>query len=424
MGQHQHQILSAFLLLAGFLLFVATLSDRIQSVDKQSDPVHQSRRRLKTIDQSYSPTEWRTVAFGSSRTWGAAIQDPEHNSFPGLMGAKNLAIRASGPEYPALCTYSMIGDKEIYDLIIIEYMPDWVSGALHVLARRLRHRFPDARILFLAYWAPRQYTYKPQNQPLEVFFQKRRKGPQDSLDKYLDQTNPEDWDFHPYDLEVIREAARLVNGYVLYLPQMDDPIVTLKKYASLYVNDMTHFSIEGHEWIRDHIVEMNHRIGALMPSNRVEPWDSTDLCTSWFETGKPDLETNMQITEFKPGKFAIETKSSTRDNIIKLNNPWEQTANIYLSYMATGPEQIYNNVIVRVKQGNKETAVRRVTPVMPNTPGNHQFHVVQHTLIGSVPPGESNLSIAPASEGKPEQFRTVGVILSPYVFGHRVSAGI
>jgi hypothetical protein len=77
---------------------------------------------LRKLQETETHSRFRSVTFGSSRTWGAAIKDRENLSFAGLMGAKNLAIRASGPEYPALCTYSMIGDNDIYDVIVIEYM--------------------------------------------------------------------------------------------------------------------------------------------------------------------------------------------------------------------------------------------------------------------------------------------------------------
>ena len=82
----------------------------------------QGLSHLRKLQETETHSRLRAVTFGSSRTWGAAIKDRENLSFAGLMGAKNLAIRASGPEYPALCTYSMIGDNDIYDVIVIEYM--------------------------------------------------------------------------------------------------------------------------------------------------------------------------------------------------------------------------------------------------------------------------------------------------------------
>jgi hypothetical protein len=245
--------------------------------------------------------------------------------------------------------------------------PDWVSDALNVLGERLRHRFPDATIIFVAYWAPRQYVYMPKQQTLTVFYREQKKRPSDTVESMLDKTNAQDWEYHPYDHKVIEEAARRVGGFILDLPMYEDPIETLKKFTPLYVDDMTHFSEEGHRYVRDQIYELLTRINAK-PSDRVVNWESLDICTSWFETGKVGLNTTMEMVEFKDHKFALEAKPVTHDNIIELENPNEQKAYLYASYMATGPDQIYPNALLRIKQNGEETGAKHFRPFIADTP--------------------------------------------------------
>ena len=368
------------------------------------------------------------VAFGSSRTWGAAIDNPEKDSYPSLMGAKNLGIRASGPEYPALCAYSMIGDVDLYDVVVIEYMLDWVSGALDVLAERLRKRFPDATIIFLDVWAPRQYYYKPTQKSLNTFVHELMRSPivtEQDFHQWLDATNSEDWGFEAHNSKIIEDAARKVGGFIVNLPRDPDPITSIKTYSALYVlTDLTHFSELGHRWVRDQIFKILDSSKAQR-TNRVVPWESTDLCTSWYETGKTALLTNMEMVNFRDGsKFALEASHGPNENFIELNNTWSTSGFLYLSYMSSGPEQIYPDTKVRVLQAFTESATANLHPVIPNTPFGGRFHMVVHSFIGEVVPGLSKLTFEALTQGTQKKLRTVGVVFSPHVFGQDLMAAI
>lgn len=421
-------ILVTFLVLQAPLAVLGADNLRTRSL---ADPKTTEEKKLPS-SQGLDFSNLRAVAFGSSRTWGAAIEDPDHDSYPALLRAKNLAIRASGPEYPALCTYSMIGDDEIYDVIILEFMLDWVSGALDVLAARLRQRFPDSTIIFLNVWSPRQYLYKPTQKTLNTVIRDHIQSPSvspiftnEDLVTLLDGTKSDDWDFNPYDRKVIEEAARSVGGYILDLPNDADPITALKTYGPLFVQDMSHFSVPGHQWVHDRIIEILQTANAKT-SDRVAPWESTDHCTTWFETGKTDLVTNMEMVDMnKDGKkFALEAKSDVQDNFIELNNPWSQTANLYVSYMSYGPEQKYPKALLEVKQDGQNTASTHIDPILANTPNGNPLHVITHRRVGPVKPGNSKLTVRAMTTGQEERFRVVGAILSPHVFGDKVMAAL
>jgi hypothetical protein len=75
---------------------------------------------------------------------------------------------------------------------------------------------------------------------------------------------------------------------------------------------MTHFSELGHQWVRDQILKILDNIKAQR-SNRIVPWEFTDLCTSWYETGKTELLTNMEMVNFRDGsKFALRGQSCSK----------------------------------------------------------------------------------------------------------------
>mmetsp|Transcript_14621 Transcript_14621/g.16251 ORF Transcript_14621/g.16251 Transcript_14621/m.16251 type:complete len:943 (-) Transcript_14621:178-3006(-) len=387
--------------------------------------------KKEEVETSSVPSSFRVATFGSSRTWGAGIPDRNQNSYTALLNGTNYGIRGSGPEYPAMCLYSMIGDDNIYDVIVIEFMLDWVTRALDELAERLRHRFPKSTIIFLNYWAPRQYIYKPNGQSFQEFHREQiaNKDPSMSGSDHgfqpwvLDGTHPDDWIYEPYDRDVILEAAKKVDGYIIDLPQLMDPIHTMKTFGDLYITDMTHFSLKGHLFIHDEINSLLWKLNKLDNHASKEPtivdkWDSTDYCTLWYENGKTDYPTTMDMVEFKPNKFALEARNDTFNNKIEIFNPWEGEGHLYLSYMATGPDAMYPRAIARVlhQPDNKETAGFVMNTHIPGV-GHNKLHIVMHWMVGPVKPGKSDLLIHIAdSLGGPYPwpvFRLVGVMLSP-----------
>jgi len=373
----------------------------------------------------------RVVTFGSSRTWGAAMEDREHKSYPGLLNATNLAIRGSGPEYPAMCLYSMMGDDAVYDVVVIEFMLDWVTDALVDLGERVRFRFPKAVIIFLNFWAPRQYIYKPKNQGFQAFHMERATRHDVFQPDILNGTSADDWSYNAYDRKIIEKAGFNVNAYFIDLPQFEnDPIRTLKTYGDYYGTDMTHWSEKGHKYIQEKILLLLSNIEFDKSKTIVHDYDSTDFCTLWYESGQTYLNSSMTMNEFKPNKFALEaTKHNdrTKGNIIELENPWDQDAHLFLSYMATAPDHMYPMGVASVKHrsdGNETAKLVMNTHVANVQHGS--LHIVMHWKIGIVAPGKSDLVISVEDQGEPKPWnvvRLVGVILTPRTYGHgRVSA--
>jgi len=402
-----------------------------------------------TVESNYViENNLRMLSFGTSRTWGSGMTYPKTEAYPGLLNSRNEGIRASDSNYPAMCTYSMVGQHDILDVITIEYMPMSFWGtrdSILQLGRRLRQRFPDATIIFLSVWTPHQFFHKHTKKSLRQFVIDNTDMhgfpvlPDGALEEVIQKTTKNDWEFYGFNEDWLEDAANdpLINGTVLSLPppNMEDPMLAILNVAPLYLKDMSHFSKLGHVWtknlISDFLQEQNKK-----RSNRVNPWESTDQCLSWFETGQSLVGTNMHMTEFSPTKFGLEAYLSKPLNFLELINENSHPEFLYLSHMSTGPNAFYPDAIAEIysnmtelelsksmsfDDARKKTSSKHIFTCYNETPPQLSVHVVSHHYIGEVPPGRSFLTLKPNMK-KPYPFRSVGIILSPKAFGDRVEA--
>ncbi len=95
------------------------------------------------------------LSFGSSQTWGAGLKDPRSQAYPFLLGEPgghvvNVALRATGADYPSVCLQSMIphSDWMNFDVITLEFHPCG-DNSFEFLLKRLRDRYPDVIIIFV-----------------------------------------------------------------------------------------------------------------------------------------------------------------------------------------------------------------------------------------------------------------------------------
>lgn len=387
-------------------------------------------RRYLAVQEDYqSFRNLRYLAFGTSRTWGAGIGRDRHHAFPWQLSrdATNLAIRASGPEYPSLCTYSMVGDS-IYDVIVLEYYSD--VGNILQLAKRLRQRFPKAIMIFLRIWNPSQLSYRPAaNQNIRYWFKQTNFTSIHSplFHKFLrEETSPEDWRFHRFVDSARKqdEAIQSVDGVLIKMPQPRDMREALAQNAHLYAEDMVHWSIAGHQYIANRIRKVLEEKGATR-QDTVNPWDSKDFCQSWFETGQTTVEhsANMNIKRLTTdqnlpkhyrdyGKYAMEAPSSDNEvSWITVHNPTPNPANVFARYMAMGPETKYPRTILRLNHtvSSSEGGIL----VHPLLEGYDRYvHLNQVKHVGSIPPGYNRLLIKPTEANKECPFRITGVVVS------------
>lgn len=377
-------------------------------------------------------SELRYVTFGASRTWGAGMGADRFKAFPYILSDEvlNLAIRACGPEYPALCTYSMLGEDTIADVIILEYYLDAKNNLIR-LAKRLRQRFPLATMIFLRIWGPFQYKYTPTNE----FAGLKKWLPEHSLESIWDEKFTssmmlekfEDWEYNTDEtiIDAQNEAIEASGGYLFELERPEDPRVALTDYAHFYSKDMVHLSVHGHAFVASSIRRMLLDLNVTRHDD-VQPWIAIDQCDSWYEDGSTPsfalLHPMINMTKFSTdhslkgtqrleggnGKFALEITGKTL--WIRLHNALDQPADVFLRFMVEGPPPSrYPQTRILLGPDDKEGVV--IDPIIMDY--NHMVHVNKVAKVGTIPPGYTVMRMIPLEPDKKDPFRITGIIITP-----------
>lgn len=341
----------------------------------------------------------------------------------------------SGPNYPAVCAQSIIGNHAIYDLIILEY---YVSGAEHGLAdlaRRLRERFPKAIIIVMKFYGPfdalRADKADPDNWQELLQWKKSLDMPNGQLNDFIneiDNDNSGIWRFrdHPNADKAINKAVREIEGYQFHLPMAETPAKTLVSYLRFFDKDRHQLlSDRGHEWVADmcsQIVKkhiLDHRNSHKQVSQaKVGSWGKGDSCDIWWTTGgmPHTFSDNLQFTQYdeKHGKFALEF---TQAGSLDVANPFNNARTLYLSFMSTDTPGMYPAATA----SHSGQSFTLDTDAM-----GHDIHGVGMTrtvAVGEVPAGATvQISITPTGAGMTAPFRLVGTsftngLLTPVEWG-------
>ena len=116
----------ALLILASSFLVDANLHDLL-------DP--------KSVEEKgkHDYSDLKFLFLGTSRTYGALLQDRERTAFPYLLhtNATNLGIPSSSSFYPSDCVSSMLKDygDEVFDLIVLEFIGPHIQKTLKLVTR-------------------------------------------------------------------------------------------------------------------------------------------------------------------------------------------------------------------------------------------------------------------------------------------------
>jgi len=410
--------------------------------DNESYSPRNIRRILSDYDiQQFADEEYfreqdlRIVSLGSSRAWGTGMDDPAKESFTGLLGGVNKAIRASNPDYPAMCMYSMIGD-DVYDVILIEYMPQAYDGtreSLLQMGRRLRQRFPDALIVYLNIWTNRQFYQKNEDgTKTDLYLVLDKEGREaggagrevinvTTFERVLKKTKEDDFVFLDSNEGWLREAVKdpSIDGIMINyeLPNEHNYLNSMMEVWNFYINDMIHFSKFGHQWIRHQVMKLV-REKLHTRSDNINPWESMDQCISWFQSGEleDNIVSNMPMKDFadKSGqKYSLEA-SNPSINFIEVENNNNQTQHLYLSHMSTGPKDYYGGGVVEIREKNIANNSSLTVDVSTlETWSSFPIHVMVHYYIGEIPKGKFYIMVrGNLTEGN-RPFRTTGLIITP-----------
>lgn len=411
--------------------------------DRRRRRTMQTRRRLSfeysdfQDEEYYNEKDLRLVTFGTSRGYGSGLADPAKQCFTGLLNGTNLAIRASTADYPALCAYSML-QEEVYDVIIIEYLPQSYSHtreSLTELGKRVRQRFPDALIIYVDIWSNHQFHVRMPGNNLKTPFALAEKKAiarglkgkdRQSMIETATEYKQTPWIFHnEEDSNWLREAVSRppIDAQVLTIkrPEKGAEFQAFKEMIEFYLDDGIHFSNFGHDWVRREILKII-REAKQERSDRLNPWASEDKCENWIQTGRTSLITNMGMIPFSHGKkFALHSyrhrmARHKEPNFIELENDSGVAQHLYVSHMASGPHDFYGGGHVEIR----ERAIGRPAKynVTFSTIANYTtwaIHVIKHDYIGKIEPGRNYVvieNIDPALE----EIKTTGLIMTPAPF--------
>lgn len=378
--------------------------------------------------------EIRYAAFGSSSTWGAALNNRDEEVYVWRLSnldherGKNFAIRATGPNYAASCMSTMLGDDE-FDVIILEYYMHAHQG-LRTIAQRLRERFPDAIIVMTRFWGPARFIQKSTGKNLvswasdegfgETFMHEK-----EFHDLFLEKEgdNMDDWYFwagNRDQKEIQEAAAKEVGAYMVKLPFSDHPGGPggwLEIGDKMLAFDSFHLSKEGHQYLADAVKEIVDRVGVPKKRN-VGQFSSIDQCYNWLGDGiiSKDLKIgpNGRIVKMpNTEKYALEFDRDNVDggNWITIENQSEEEMEIAVGYMTTGPPPSKYPRVEAIRGSDGEKYMLKAEA--SDSYGDKPVHISRLERVGNVgPKAHKRIHFNPLGESE-WPFRLVQVMVTP-----------
>ena len=211
-----------------------------QIVGSQRTRNNKNEERNAVGGNNFFDKPLRILALGGSVTWGGVIRN-KYDAYPSLLGqlhpkstVDNMAIRASGANFPSGCIQSMIEGEafpeyealskdedrttKVYDLILLEFSMNGIEG-LDFLLYRLRTRFPNAILVYVHLRSLGRHSIKLEDQQL-------------------------------------KDLMAPVNGIYFMMPPVEVAPDTNGKSYHLYGADRHHLSEVGHKYIAKGVVDL------------------------------------------------------------------------------------------------------------------------------------------------------------------------
>ena len=390
--------------------------------------------------------EIRYASFGSSVTWGAALEDRENEAYAWRLSnfdrerAKNYGIRATGPNYPAACISTMIGE-EVFDVIVLEYFCRGPEG-LMTLATRIRERFPNAIIIMIKLWSPFQLRDDSVNKNVADFafdngfkldFIHDPKFKEVILSYGADKFKYQYRDPENDLTHLFHTVAKKIGAHVVKMPfsnVADGSNGWLELGDKLLGNDSFHLSAEGHENLANQIKAVVRKVG-VPKDTLIGKFHGIDHCHNWIESGvigkgleysSNGVLAKMENTEKYVLSFYSDDGEKESSGWIKVSNPSDTEMDLFLAYMTTGPAPSkYPRVeVVRLKKtyvlepdalgwGDKHVHIARIEHIGKLDPG------VKHEMVKFHPLDEAEYPfrlvaavITPKNENNNESFAGIG----------------
>ena len=330
-----------------------------QIVGSQRTRNNQNEERNVVGQSNFFDKPLRILALGGSVTWGGVIRN-KYDAYPFLLGqmhpkstVDNMAIRASGANFPSGCIQSMIEGEafpeyeslskeedrttKVYDLILLEFSMNGIEG-LDFLLYRLRTRFPNAILVYVHLRSPGRHSIKLEDQQLK------------------DMMTP-------------------VNGIYYAMPPLEVIPDRSGQSYHLYGADRHHLSEVGHKFIAKGVVDLlrqnDPQIQELIRRNHqaanLGSWGGGDQCYFWMnslgsfpsdlkaEGGRLNMFDSFlekwayEIDVGNHAQFSFDFKlNQNNQNTIRNTNTQKNSVPIFLVYMAKVSEMYFIKMMICV----------------------------------------------------------------------------
>lgn len=383
----------------------------------------------------------RILSMGGSVTWGSRLLS-RSDAYPYLIKpgsfVTNLALRASGSDYPSLCLKSMVdsdlqrqGIQDIegfrFDLITIEFSLNGISG-IDLLLERLRKRYPNAMFIYVHLLSPR----------MSLRDNKTGKMPRDILDdtnlKFTEMdtlttealSDPNaDW---VWDVGEIIESKKMeavalekmnkLGGKVWSFPINN----AINEVFPFFTPDRHHLNYEGHSVVaaglRNILSQANplSEVEVLKRSSGINgSWGKGDFCYIWFETGLSPLHhTGGKMKLFiKPNKFAHHMSIGNGTSTISVDNKMSWSMPLSVMYMVWHP-QYYPKTKVTITSHTQDRSVATSEPFILNPIHENEemrsWHVTVTSKVGVANPGRNTIAFECLEKTK-KPLRVTGIVM-------------
>jgi hypothetical protein len=378
------------------------------------------------------PRPINILAFGGSVTWGATLED-RHLAYPWMLGTPyvdhvdNMAMRATGADYPSLCLESIIPDaaNKNYDVILFDFVMNGTDG-FPLLLKRLRERFPDAIIMYVHIWSLVNLAIDPATgeNPRQANYDPSRNWQWTSEDTF----NGHGGASNDCGREICssEEMERLVTdagGYIWKMRLPETPLLAID--AGWFSDDWHHMSATGHRMIAQEMLDILSTVKHdVFKEKRIGSFGVGDQCYNWFQSGDIDVQysgahandllasnhANLGDPDFK--KVTLEF-DPVAGGSITFNSKFDISVPVGLAYMSITDPADYQVVDVSVDGG----APVRVDPSI-NRSYMTSAHITVFSQVGLARPGENTIQITPVDQRK-NPFRVIGI----YLCGHCAATG-
>ncbi len=371
----------------------------------------------------------RFAAFGSSQTFGAGLGNRDTETYIKKLSLKhgsNYGIRSSGPNYPAACTKSILGNDE-FDVLILEFFTVADKG-MKELAQRLRERFPEAIIVIARLWDPPMLE-NIHGQGLRNWARERGYGDEFIHDsnfkaEFLSEYAKNEWHWifqtnHKEFVDIHDEIARETGSYIVPMA-WDHHAAGDEGYLAIGDKmlgpDSFHLSAEGHEDFANRVRALVERVG--VPKNpRIGEFLTSDYCLNWFQTGAIGeglkLSENAVVGKMpNTEKYALTFEGQNKTGWIEMTNPSNEMMYIFIAFMTTAPPPSKYPKTEAAREDGEDNSKVMLDPVAHRGNANMKVHVSDMVYLGKVLPNQTaKVSFTPKEETE-WPFRIVQAVLT------------